>query len=104
VVRRDVVGNQPEIAKRLLGEAIRRVIADRLTADTLIGAARRARVSPADPEAFAAFVVARTLAAALDVLAGSDRLRDASPRLPGWELVERAPARRRVRLVGDDLA
>ena len=120
LVRRDVLGGQPQVAARLLAEALRRAIAARLEPGRLVADARRTRVadarrtrvaasaqgadSAADPETIAAYAVARTLEVALEILANSDRLPAAPSRLPGWELVERASGRRRVRVTPDDLA
>jgi hypothetical protein len=104
LVRRDVLGNQPEVARRLLAEALRRAMAQALDPASLVAAASRRKIRPAEhPEALATYVAARTVEAIVDVVAGSDRLKDASPRLPGWELVERGPGRRRLRLTADDL-
>jgi hypothetical protein len=104
LARRDLVGNQPEVAKRLLLEAIRRAAAAQLDPKDLVAGARAKARGADDAEALAAYVVARSLAAAVEVLGGMDRLRGGPSRLPGWELVERAPARRRLRLTADDLA
>jgi hypothetical protein len=104
IVRRDILGGQPEVAKRLLVEAIRRAVAANLAPDALISAARRAGASPDDPVAIVAYAVAQALDVALEVVGSDDRLAKASKRLPGWELVERGPERRRLRVAGADLA
>ena len=107
IVRRDILGGQPEIAARLLTEAIRRATADQLSPRRLLDDARQSGVPEPFPasqsavEPFAAFAVARTLDVALEILSRQERLSGAPAGLPGWELVERGPGRRRIRLLAD---
>lgn len=107
-VRRDLLGGQPEVATRLLIEAIRRAMTAKLSPGVL--AASAGSVGIAIPESaqdlaetVAAHAVARTLEVMCETITRQERLPKAPSTLPGWELLERGPGRRRIRIVADDL-
>jgi hypothetical protein len=107
LVRQDVLGVQPEVARRLLIEAMRRALATELAPTRLIEAAKRSGVrsgvQASDDQRLAVAVAARAMEVALDVLVNQGRLDGAPGRLPGWELVETGSRRRRIRLTVGDL-
>jgi hypothetical protein len=102
-VRRDVLGGQPAVAERLLVEALRRAAADELTPQGLAREAQRRRIDPGDAEALSAFVIARTIEVVLEVVVDRERLEGQPARLPGWQLIERDGAGRRVRVSSEDV-
>jgi hypothetical protein len=95
-VRRDILGGQPEVAGRLLAEALRRAIAAQLNPSQIVAASQAAgRGATVDPLVVATQAIARALDVALGVIVNSDRL-------AGAPLVERG-SRRRVRIQPPDL-